>query len=115
MSLKVVTLPEAEADFETIYSYIVERSQQGAYAWANAFDEACKKLAVNPGVYGLAPESSEVDLDVHQLVFKTCRGNPYRLLFTIRDDHVFVMADVVSTKTTLTTSATSSYQSSGNS
>lgn len=92
MSFTVVTLPEAEANFETIFAYIVDRSQRGAYAWANAFDDAFRKLAVNPSVYGLAPESSEVDLDVHQLVFKTRRGNPYRLLYTVRGDHVFVMA-----------------------
>lgn len=81
MKFSVQTLPIAEADFETLYEYIAERSPDGANAWAKAFEVACQTLSVNAGIHALAPESSDVDIDVRQVIFKTRRGNPYRLLY----------------------------------
>jgi plasmid stabilization system protein ParE len=90
MTYNVITLPEAEADFQTLYQYISDRSVQGAHAWANAFNDAFKKLEHNPLLYSLAPESADVDDEVYQILFKTRRGNPYRMLFSVRGDKVFI-------------------------
>jgi len=92
MTYTVVTLPEAEVDFHKLYQYISERSVQGAHAWANAFSDAFRKLEHNPLSYSLAPESADVDDDVYQIIFKTRRGNPYRLLFSVRNERVFIWA-----------------------
>ena len=92
MTYTVVTLPEAEADFQTLYEYIVVRSPKGAQVWANAFSEALERLARDPTIYTLAPESTDVDIDVRQIMFKTRQGNPYRIIFTIRGEKVFLMA-----------------------
>lgn len=92
MTFTVVTLPEAESDFESLYQYIAERSLQGANSWANAFNAAFEKLKTNPRIYSLAPESADVEEDVFQLIVKTTQGNPYRILFSIRETTVFIWA-----------------------
>ena len=32
-----------------------------------------------------------MEYDIHEVLFKTSKGNPYRLLFTIVDDEVLVL------------------------
>jgi hypothetical protein len=39
----------------------------------------------------LAVESEHVDAEIREVLFKTRRGLVYRLLFTIRQSHVFVL------------------------
>lgn len=38
----------------------------------------------------LAPENGYGDTEIRQVIFKTRRGKTYRLLFTIRDNVVFI-------------------------
>ena len=90
MTYTVVILPRAENDFAVLYDYIAKRSPQGAAHWVNAFHASLKRLEQNPFLFPLAPESSDSEYDVYQLIFKTRRGNPHRVLFTVRDDHVFI-------------------------
>ncbi len=90
MTYTVVILPRAEHDFQTLHDYIKERSPQGAASWANAFYKALKRLEQSPLTCGLAPESATSGRDVYQLIFRTRKGNPYRALFTIQDERVFI-------------------------
>ena len=87
----VETTESAEVEFEEQYNYLLERSPQGANAWAIAFRNALKKLETNPASRPLAPESEYQAETIHQLVFKTRHGNPYRALFIIRTDRVYVI------------------------
>jgi plasmid stabilization system protein ParE len=90
MSYTVNILPRAERDFEEIYGFILERSPQGAVAWAKAFHQALKQLEKSPTSHALAPESGDQAPELRQLIFKTRRGNAYRALFTIEEDQVYV-------------------------
>jgi plasmid stabilization system protein ParE len=91
MKLVVSTLRRAEADIDRIYAWIAERSQQGAAHWYQAAREAIKRLARDAAEHGLAPESADVSIELRQKLFKTRRGHPYRLLYTIIGDEVRVL------------------------
>ncbi len=91
MSYTVETTESAEQEFEEQYAYIAKRSPQGANSWAVAFHDALRQLETNPVSRPLAPESEHHAEDIHQLVFKTRRGNAYRALFIIRRDRVYVV------------------------
>ena len=41
--------------------------------------------------YAVAPESAYIDRDIRQLIFKTRKGLPYRLLYTIDDEVVLAL------------------------
>lgn len=91
MTFTVITLPQAEREFEEQYSYIAERSEAGAASWANAFYAALKQLELRPLATTLAPESANHPEDIRQMLFKTRRGRTYRVLFVVRDDRVLVL------------------------
>lgn len=84
-------LSDAEVDFERQFDYLLERSPQGANAWADAVDQAVADLGDSADMHGLAPESSDHPFDVYQLIFKTKSGNPYRFLYEIHGSDVFIM------------------------
>lgn len=84
-------LSDAEVDFERQFDYLLERSPQGANAWADAVDQAVADLGDSADMHGLAPESSDHPFDVYQFIFKTKSGNPYRFLYEIHGAGVFIM------------------------
>ena len=47
-------------------------------------------LSTTAGNCSLAPEDGHGDTEIRQLIFKTRRGKPYRMLFTILGGVVFV-------------------------
>ena len=91
MSFSVSELPRAKADKWNIVSYIHERSPTGAAAWLNAYDRAIDQLRDRASSYALAPENRDLQMEVRQILFKTRRGRVYRALFTIANDHAFVL------------------------
>ena len=84
-------LLDAEADFERQFDYLLERSPQGANAWADAVDLAVADLSNSADIHGLAPESDDHAFDVYQLMFKKKIGNPYRLLYELHGTDVFAI------------------------
>ena len=83
MSFQVKISPRAKAEFEDQLLYLLERSPKGADAWAFAFQTTITDLEKHAETHGLAPESSDHPIDIHQVIFKTKRGYPYRLLYSI--------------------------------
>jgi plasmid stabilization system protein ParE len=91
MNYKVRVLGRAQQDVSTCYAYIAQRSLQGAASWFNRFVETRDRLSRDPHRRPLAPESRFVDYEVRETLFKTRKGRPYRVLFTIRVDEVIVL------------------------
>ena len=90
MKFSVVILRQAEQDFQSIYQYVSERSKRGAGRWVETFSDALARLETDAMSYGLAPESSGRKLSVRQMLFKTRSGNPYRVLYSILDETVYI-------------------------
>ncbi|QDT66586.1 type II toxin-antitoxin system RelE/ParE family toxin [Calycomorphotria hydatis] len=90
MSYQVELTARAERDVAHIATWIASRSTRGAESWLNRFEEATQQLKSEAANCSLAPESGYGDTEIHQLIFKTRRGKPYRILFTIRDKLVLV-------------------------
>lgn len=91
MTYTVLTLRAAERDFNKMLEYIAARSKAGAAAWARAFDKALARLEVSAGSCPLAAENDCVDFEVREILFRTRRGLIYRILFTIRENKVFIL------------------------
>ena len=92
MTYEVRTTTQADSDAHTIWKWLVERSLEGASRWVDAFESAKNRLAAEAGQLGLADESDAFDEDLRQVLFKTRKGNTYRLLYVIRGEVVFVVA-----------------------
>jgi len=84
-------LPRAESDFQQMYSYIQERSSEGAIRWRQAFDAGVDRLTHNPFIYDLAPEDKHFDFEMRQLLFKTRHGRTYRAVYRIDENVVVVL------------------------
>lgn len=92
MKYSVFELPRAKADKRHIFSWLFERSPQGASSWLNAYDELLIRLGEASESFGEALENEDCpDVDVKQAFFKTRRGRIYRILFMIEGNDVFVL------------------------
>ena len=91
MKYSVVVLPTAEDDLNGILLWLNERSPSGALTWLKRWEEVVLNLAHDPDRCGLAPESEHHPTTIRQIVFRTRKGNPYRALFAVKDDAVFVI------------------------
>jgi plasmid stabilization system protein ParE len=91
MNFTVITLRAAERDFNGMLEHIAVRSKAGAEAWARAFDKALARLEESADSCPLAAENEYVDFEVREILFKTRRGLIYRILFTIRENMVFIL------------------------
>ncbi|MCA9076236.1 MAG: type II toxin-antitoxin system RelE/ParE family toxin [Planctomycetaceae bacterium] len=91
MTHRLRILKRAEADVEDIYSWLEERSPEGAERWLAAFEMATERLLSNPTGWPLAPENEFVDYEVRHFAFKTRRGRKYRALYTIVSDEIRIL------------------------
>jgi plasmid stabilization system protein ParE len=91
MSFVVSLLWRAQRDLDHIVTWLAERSPQGSAVWLEKWDEIVESLKQSADRCPLAPENDDHDLEIRHVIFKTRHGRPYRALFTMRADHVFVM------------------------
>jgi plasmid stabilization system protein ParE len=91
MKFRVKITWRAERDLDRIVLWISEKSAQGAAAWLRRWRKVLDDLRKRPDKCGLAPEGTYHDVEIRQIVFKTRSGLPYRALFTIRDDNVYIL------------------------
>ena len=80
----------ARFDADRIFTYLAERSRTGAEAWSKAFLNALESLTEDPSRFPRASESDDLEVDLHEVFFRTSSGNPYRILFIVRKDIAFV-------------------------
>lgn len=91
MTRSVRVLTRAQRDVEACYAFIAKQSQKGAASWFNRFAETKDRLTIDAEIRPLAPESIHFDYHIREVFFKTRKGNPYRVLFTIQGDEVLVL------------------------
>lgn len=91
MSFAVYELPKALLDKRQIFTWLFERSPQGAAAWLNAYDEMVERLRMAAASLALAQENSELDLETREIMFKTKRGRVYRAVFHLDGENVFIL------------------------
>ena len=91
MKFRLILSARAESDIEGIVGYLVQRSPQGAAAWCDRWEEVLGELRERPLGFGRAPESSQHDADIRQVLFKTRRGRTYRALFTVIEAGVYII------------------------
>src|SRR4249919_1860497 len=91
MNYTVRVLRKAQQDIASCYAYLAERSRQGAANWFNRFVETRERLANELPNRPLATESRFVEYEIREVLFKTRRGKPYRILFTVVGNEVHVL------------------------
>jgi plasmid stabilization system protein ParE len=91
MKYEVIILPTAERDLNHIITWLFERSPDGAKTWLDRWDELIGSLEQDPLVFPVAPESERHPIPIRQVVFRTRKGNPYRLLFAVEENRVFLI------------------------
>jgi hypothetical protein len=91
MTFIVRELPKARADKDSIFSWLYERSPEGAFAWLDAYDGLIARLNLEPLSFGIATENADCEFEVRQALFKTRRGRVYRVLFFVENQGVFIL------------------------
>jgi plasmid stabilization system protein ParE len=88
---RVIVQPEAERNVSSVFDWLAERSPQVADSWYRAFEQAIDRLRESADHFPLAPESRHFSVKISEILFKTRRGQPYRLLFTLQSGDVNVL------------------------
>jgi len=87
----VILQPEAVENVSVIFTWLQSRSIQGAASWFSALEHAVGRLAQAADIFPIAQESHNFDVEVRETLFRTRRGRPYRMIFTIQGDQVHVV------------------------
>lgn len=89
-TLRILTL--ARADIDRIYDWLAERSPAGAASWYDALVAETERILDRPESCGVIPEARpRWKRRIHEAVFKTTQGNPYRILFEWTDAEVLIL------------------------
>ena len=91
MSFSVTVTAAAERDLRTIIDWLEQRSHSGAETWYRRWLEVLARLEESGDAIGVAPEDEDHEETIRQVLFKTRRGLPYRALFIVRDETLFVI------------------------
>lgn len=92
MSRLLRIVDQADKDAEKIYAWLMRRSPRGAAAWSEALFDAIRRVAEKPESYSTIPEARpRWQRTIYQALFKTRRGNPYRLLFEVTDTELRIL------------------------
>jgi plasmid stabilization system protein ParE len=91
MRFTVSVLERAWTDADRIFEWIAGKSARGAISWNQAFAKALVELTSDADQHGIALESAESSDAIRQKFFKTRRGRPYRILFTMIGNEVRVL------------------------
>lgn len=83
MTFDVRVSERAERDVDTIFEWLVQRSEDGAVRWYHAYLASLQSLSTHAEGCGLAPEAEKLSIDLYQILFKTPKGRVYRSLFVI--------------------------------
>ena len=73
----------AEADLDSILTWLESRSPSGAVVWLKSLEATFEWLEENAASCPLAPENDSFAEEIRERLFKTKRGRYYRLLFTM--------------------------------
>lgn len=90
MKFNLVVLRQANRDLDIILNHLDSKSHRGANTWYRQWLNTCDTLRASADSFGLADENDEAEFTVQQYTFKTRRGLPYRVLYRIVDNTVYV-------------------------
>lgn len=92
MTRTLRTFPRADADIERIFVWLAKRSPQGAATWYAAFSIAIGRIVDKPMSFAVAAEAlPRWNRDIRQALFKTSRGNRYRIVFELIDAEIRIL------------------------
>lgn len=91
MNDEIRLLALAQLDLDRILFYIAARSPKGAARQLARFEAAMARLEENPFVAPVAPESSELDEEVRDILFRTRAGRTDRALFVVVGNEVRIL------------------------
>lgn len=91
MNFEVVLLSAAQNEFRSILEYLERPSPQGAAVWLDAFEKTVDRLESDADKLAHAPENALVDFPIRHVMFRTAKGKPYRMLYTIVGQQVRVL------------------------
>lgn len=86
MTFHVELSQRAESDLKNIYQYIREHGPADPRAWKNGLEEKLTGLEQFPEACGFAPENDFTQQEIRQALY-----GPFRIVFTIRAQQVFVI------------------------
>lgn len=90
MTARVELTNRAKRDIDGIIAWMASRSPQGALTWSLKLEQMLATLADSAAACPLAPENGYGDPEIRQLIFKTRRGRPYRILFSAIGEVIFI-------------------------
>lgn len=90
MTYRVIATSRAKRDVDVCFNHIASRNSRGAASWFNSYERALKSLEHDPS-HGEAPESEFFSEPIREHIFKTRHGQPYRMLFVVRGEVVYVI------------------------
>jgi len=91
MKYEVEVADQAQIDAEEAYLWILERAPgDRATRWWNGLEKAVLSLEHMPARCPLAPEDSEFEEEIRELLYGK-RQHRYRILFTIRAQTVIIL------------------------
>jgi plasmid stabilization system protein ParE len=92
MTRSLRIFPRADADVERIFVWLARRSPQGAAAWYAAFSATIGRIVDNPVGFAVASEAlPRWNRDIRQTLFKTARGNRYRIVFELTESEIRIL------------------------
>jgi plasmid stabilization system protein ParE len=91
MKYNVVSLRRADDDVRHITHWLAERSLQGAKSWLEAYEQMIMRLTEEAPSFSASIEDSECDVELKQGLFRTRRGQMYRVVFTIVGNEVRIL------------------------
>jgi plasmid stabilization system protein ParE len=86
MSYRVIIEEPAQAEVEDALRWMAQHSPEAAALWHFDLTEAIESFQNSPRRCPLAYENEEFDEEIRHLIF-----GKYRILFTIRDESVYIL------------------------
>jgi plasmid stabilization system protein ParE len=90
MAFQVRVTQTARSEIDTAYSWLRQHNPVYADKWFRELMNTIATLQEKPLRCALAPENDVFTEEIHQLIYGKSR-NKYRILFSIREDTVFVL------------------------
>lgn len=91
MNFQVLVTTGARDDVRAILGWLSHRSLAGAEAWLRRWEDILREIAMRAESFGEAAESVGHREPVRQAIFKTRRGRPYRALFVVRAEALYIL------------------------
>ena len=86
---RVIVTPRAVDNIRDAYRWFRTANPDYADRWRDGIEEAIHGLSTMPEAHGVAPESSDLDDDVRQLLFGS--GNRWRIFYVVDGSTVRVL------------------------